>query len=79
MDWDLVISQAVLDKILILDDSRGESLIEWFGFCQLSFREITSLLMGTSQLRLHYYLHMAWASDVGAVVVGIHQALALNS
>lgn len=33
-------------------DSRGESLIEWFGFCQVPCREMTSVLEGTSRLRL---------------------------
>lgn len=47
MDVALVLSQPVWTE-LTLDDARGETLVEWFGFCQVPLREMTSVLMGTS-------------------------------
>lgn len=56
---------------LVSPESNG------LAFIKPPLGEMTPVLMGTSQPRLHPDLHMAWASAV-RVVVGRHHALTLK-
>lgn len=47
------------------------------GFCQVPLKEVTSVLMGTSQPRLLPHLPLFWTSAVG-IMVGTHHAPTLK-
>lgn len=63
---------------MTLNDSREESLNEWFDFSEVPLGEMTSLFTGNIQPRLLFDLCMPWASAVGAAVVGIQHVLTLK-